>query len=517
MKAAGAVETGVVAGVVLAALMALVATAAEPPPSDDPLLEALDRLVPASRPVTLTAGPGREAPRPRRTLQAIDSGPDLLLLRTDSPGSALWPDHTAADARLFTVEAFREARDRLAPGGWFGVLAADERLFVRAVLTAWEAFGDESGTGAPGAAESPFTNATPPSRRSWLLKKKVLAAGDGDYEFLLLVEPRPIDERRARQVQAITQDLPVKVLLGPGFPPVTRYSLLPPALASAEARSALRLELSRRAEVWVEIDPVHDGAGDFFRIVRAPRPAAKWLLTACIAGIIAVAMFPLRRHRRVDAPGAGTHPPLPVLLGPFVLAAAGAGIAATSLAAAAALAPIESAALLVVMGLGGLGAWIVAGPSDDRSSSDEGEPSGSPGARGETSSTALAVAAPLVGAFLLAGMPAVVPAVFGSTASAAATAPAARLGLLLMLGLLLGAAGGFPIAWTARRLRVALPALLPWAGVMFVLAAIAAPALVHWITGAAGAAGNWWVWMAGAGAHALGAVAVLWIRGATHT
>jgi hypothetical protein len=64
---------------------------------------------------------------------------DLVLLPVNHTDESPWPAYRAVDASLLTVEALRAQWRALRPGGVLAVTTSDERLFVRALLTAWEA------------------------------------------------------------------------------------------------------------------------------------------------------------------------------------------------------------------------------------------------------------------------------------------------------------------------------------------------------------------------------------------
>jgi hypothetical protein len=408
---------------------------------------------------------------PRRKLRSHSGDLDLILLITTHTDPSLVPRHHALDPRLYTLEAFREIRNKLAPAGLLAFVTYDERLFVRGLLTAWKVFAAETDDG-------------PLADRAWALKLGSDAPFWSPYRYLLLISAAPFKAGRLDRFENSVGPIPVKTLFGPGRRPVDRYASFGLNQGRENARGDVRKIFSARSGTWLNLEPARDRGESFFRITAPLPPPLKWLFAGCVLATILALVMPRSERRHVYAPGAGSHPPIPVLLSPFVLYGAGASIAIVATAATAtevaAVPPTESAGWVGAV-LAGFAIGSIRVPA-----------------------SRAAIVGGVAAAILFYGMRALPDALLAGDSP---MSPVGRSLSLAASGALLGLAIALPLARIRHILSRDLPDLLRWGPTLFGIATLGAPSLTHWT---AQVRGPDWPWNAAVIGSLAALGAVLW-------
>jgi hypothetical protein len=221
---------------------------------------------------------------------------------------------------LYTQEAFRNYWARLRPGGMLVVLAGEELLYMRSLLVAWEILGEDRAGG----------NALL-GQQAWGYRMVTLAPPVKPYHYLLMLVKGPVGAETAGRIEQQAQGMMVEKLFGPGMlPPATTFSIhsnpyyiLYHPKGPAIARKALSEYMSLRLKARVSLDTPTDRHPNFFQIANDMHPALKWLAAICSTLLIYIFLFPLDAERRLGNPANDHRPPLPLQLGYFFALSAG--------------------------------------------------------------------------------------------------------------------------------------------------------------------------------------------------
>lgn len=220
------------------------------------------------------------------------------------------------EAALYTEEAFAEAWDRVAPGGWLAWIAGDEQVFLRGIMAIW----------AARAAADPTAGALGAEAWGWRLLQSEAPASP--YRLLCLV-PRTAAGASAPDLLRASRAQPLRELFGPGADVKSRYvPLLDPA-GPASARELLARQFSGRAAEHRIVDPATDDGAPVFDY-QAGRPLGEnVILAVCSLALLAILLLPLGARRQVGSPEADRDVPLPLRLGETPVGAllAGVGVA----------------------------------------------------------------------------------------------------------------------------------------------------------------------------------------------
>lgn len=257
---------------------------------------------------------------------------------------------------LYTQEALRNYWTRLRPGGMLVVLAGEEMLYMRALLVAWEILDEDRAGG----------NATL-GRQAWGYRMATLAPPVKPYHYLLMLAKGPIGDETANRVEQQARGMMVEKLFGPGMlPPATAFSIhdhpyfiLYHPKGPAIARKALGEHMSWRLKTRVSLNTPTDRHPNFFQIADDMHPFLKWLIAICSVLLIYIYLLPLGTERRLDNPANDIRPPLPVHLNYYLTLSAGAMMALVALANQATLLTERAGdALTAVMAAALLGAGV---------------------------------------------------------------------------------------------------------------------------------------------------------------
>lgn len=235
---------------------------------------------------------------------------------------------------LYTQEAFRDYWARLRPGGMLVVLAGEEMLYMRALLVAWEIL-DEDRAGRNALL----------GKQAWGYRMVTLTPPVRPYHYLLMLVKGPIGDETASRIEQQAQGMMVEKLFGPGMlPPATAFSIydhpyyiLYHPKGPTIARKALSEYMSLRLKARVSLNTPTDRHPNFFQIADDMHPLLKWLVAICSVLLIYIYLFPLDTERRLDNPANGVRPPLPVHLSYYLALSAGAMMALVALASQATL------------------------------------------------------------------------------------------------------------------------------------------------------------------------------------
>ena len=274
----------------------------------------------------------------------------LPITQNHVPG---WTERGPAETYLYTKEAFKDYWLHLRPGGMLIVLAGEERLYMRSLLMAWEIL-----------KEDPVDGDDSLVRHAWGFRVTGVEPLKRPYEYLLMLVKGPATNDLGARVQELSRGMPVIGLFGPGVTARSffdvryqPYNILYHPRGLDLARTALRDAMSWHLQVPADLVSATDQRPFFFQIIRGIHPFLKWLLAACVIPLIYIFLFPLAAERRLDHPASGEHPPLPVLLGYFMLLGAGSMLVMVALAnQAALLSGYSGLSLALVVGATVLGA-----------------------------------------------------------------------------------------------------------------------------------------------------------------
>lgn len=292
----------------------------------------------------------RVAEHPVNTPEWRPTGLDQLYLTIPQRHVAGWTDTDTSENFLFTLEAFRQHWGRLRPGGMLVVLAADQTLYIRALLQAWEALPKE------------YRDRRPLAAQAW--GYRVLASGAplGAYEYVALLVKGPVDRQTVDRVIGQAKDMPLVPLFGPGIAPGAVYAALAHPGGTAVALPAIGQYLVRQQNLLVDIFPATDDRPFFFQPIRDLHPYLKWLVGIGLIVLAYALLVPLAPRRRLEHPDNALGPPIPVYLAFFALASAGfAGTLTALIWAGVRYATPESLLVAVALGVAigaAAGVWL---------------------------------------------------------------------------------------------------------------------------------------------------------------
>lgn len=399
-----------------------------------------------------------------------------------------WTERGPAETYLFTKEAFKDYWLHLRPGGMLIVLAGEERLYMRSLLMAWETL-----------KENPVDGDDSLVRHAWGFRVTGMEPLKRPYEYLLMLVKGTITNDLGARVQAVANAQPVVALFGPGVAVSATYdvryqpyNILYHPAGFDLARTALRDAMSWHLQAPADLASATDQRPFFFQIVRDIHPFLKWLLAACVILLVYIFLFPLAAERRLDHPASGEHPPLPVLLGYFMLLGAGSMLVMAALVnQAVLLSGYSGFSLALVVGSTALGAGCGAAMhrwGDGNSASRQWH------------GTAIASAALCVLSYWI------LERAFGAIGEWSAILRA------MVMGGLAFPTGLLPALLFMRglsRLSRNLTALFPWALITYGTAAVGGAVLAFWLAQYEG-----WgtVWVIAAGCYAAVLALGLWLQ-----
>lgn len=238
-------------------------------------------------------------------LMAVNDRYDLVFLPVTHPVVAGWAGSSADAAGLYTQEAIRSYWDRLNEGGMLAVTTRDEMLFVRMLLTVWDMLpGSEAKTGKELV------------QQVWGVRLVPLASFKGSYQYLLLAQKGGTRTAATpEKLRSAIEGMPVEVLFGRGFSAVQTYRLIEASDSSSNAARKFTGIFSRSIQKRMDFRSATFQRPFFFHLVRDAHPYMKWLLTACLAILVPVLLFPVAPLRRPAGQESCASPPLPVILG----------------------------------------------------------------------------------------------------------------------------------------------------------------------------------------------------------
>lgn len=244
---------------------------------------------------------------------------DIIFLPITHPGSDGWIGSNAGESLLYTVEALNSYFNMLGTSGMLAITTRENLLYGRALLTAWKLLIDKYGP------------ATKPEDFLVGARLSSISPFKGSYQNLLLVSKGPVSSTTAAYIRNSVRDLPVELLFGAGIKPVRPFGIIyhPDGLQGAEV--SLSQFHNNRIRKRTDIVSTTDSRPYFFQVLHDLHPFLKWLFTALLATIILILLLPLSRSRITNASDANITAPIPLMLGYLALPALGIGMLLTGI------------------------------------------------------------------------------------------------------------------------------------------------------------------------------------------
>ena len=253
---------------------------------------------------------------------------DQIYLTIPQNNALAWTEPGIAENYLYTREAFENYWAHLKPGGMLVVLAGEEMLYMRALLTAWDVLKADPAGGSDSLV-----------RQAWGFRMLALTAPAGPYNYQFMLTKGPVVSDMAARVQKLANDMTLEGLFGPDVTPASStfnifqhpYYILYHPQGLDIARKALGEYMVRKLEKPVSLNIPSDQHPNFFEVADDMQPFLKWLVAVCSAALIYIFFIPLADVRRLSNPTSAAHPPLPVHLGYSLSLGAGALMAMTAI------------------------------------------------------------------------------------------------------------------------------------------------------------------------------------------
>jgi len=241
-----------------------------------------------------------------RTVQKEGKTFDLLFLPLREPGRIHWEGESVREDRTTTRRAFRLYRDRLSPGGVLAVLAPNEPLFVRALLTL-----------------NDICDADPASTTPWIgdhawgfkLSDKLLKQGQGNgYNYLLMVSKGNPSDTLLDRIEDLAATLPVEPLFGPRLQTARTYQVVTHRPTPDDLQKYLTGMLQKKYHAPFDLPPATVDAPFFYQLTKRLDPFTRWGVGIGVFLMLGCFVFPLSSLRPLNAPGAESRPPIPLYL-----------------------------------------------------------------------------------------------------------------------------------------------------------------------------------------------------------
>lgn len=382
---------------------------------------------------------------------------DLIYLIVPSPPVPGWSERGPVADHFYTKEAFQVYWRHLKPRGMLAILASEETLYVRALLTAWEVL-----------SEDPTSVTTYLTPQAWGFRQISDATPWAQSHYLFILSKGVADQGVITRVSDLGRGLGLIPLFSPSIvPPATfniqenpYYVLYHPG-GLEPARKALEDYMGWAVRAPLDMTAATDRRPFFFQNIRDLHPYFKALVLLCLSLLAAVFFLSCPAYRR---PKAGSFAlPLPIFLSYFLCLGTGTALAVVGLIYQGTLLTLSldrSVAVVPIAMLLGMAASSVAFRS--------GFFTRSPGY--------LSVGA----AFLVLAL---IPSILGKSVLMGATqSSAVRIALLAVLAAPIGLVSGILMRFGSRQVSQVVQGLLPWMWVTLGLALLLGTAVAFWIT-----------------------------------
>jgi len=244
---------------------------------------------------------------PRNILKADDSRYAMIFLPITQPGWYGWFGSSSVEGYHYTIEAMQEYLRLLEKDGMLVITTREEVLFVRSLLTAWNVLEREHGRNLQ------------IERHAIGVRLASGAPNRGSYKNLLIIFKDEIPEDVRSRLHEVADNSNVEILFGAGNKLIRPYKVLSHEGGLKTVKKVMQRIYSRHYKVISDLEPTTDIRPVFFQVLHEFHPFLKWLLTLSLAVLIGCILLPLPSLRRIDNADSAGNPPIPVLLGYFLL------------------------------------------------------------------------------------------------------------------------------------------------------------------------------------------------------
>lgn len=289
-------------------------------------------------------GNAGESGATRRVLLEEKQLYDLIYLHIPLPVLG-WAERGPVANYFYTKEAFQDYWRHLKPHGMLAIMAFEETLYVRALLTAWEVLSEDT--------TSATTYLAP---QAWGFRQISDATPWVQSQYLFILSKGGADQSIATRVSEHGSRLGLVPLFGPSILPPTPFNIQenpyyvlyhPGGLEPA--RKALQDYMGWTLRAPLDLTPATDRCPFFFQNIRDLHPYFKALVLLCLSLLAAVFFLSCPAYRR---PKVGSFAlPLPIFLSYFLCLGTGTALAAVALIYQGTLLTLSLAVSLAVVGI----------------------------------------------------------------------------------------------------------------------------------------------------------------------
>lgn len=393
-----------------------------------------------------------KAGSPLSILREQDDTYEMIFLPITQPGWNGWFASNPGEAYLYTVEAIQKYLGRIETGGMLVMTTREEVLFVRGLLTAWDAL------------EGMYGRKIEIERHVLGVRLSSQAPNRGSYQNLLMIFKDGIPDDVKSRLHQVTDNPNVELLFGAGSKPVPPYTVLSHAGGLITAKKVMKNLFSRHYRIIADLETTTDLRPGFFQVLRDYHPFLKWLFTVALAVLLGCLLFPFPSLRSIDNAGDEVRPPIPTMLGYFLLSGAGLAMLTAGelqLEAMLSIFPQNSSYSLFAALVAGLGAGLLVSGNSSRHGSDSWR---------QWFSLVMILPVFLAG-WMMASAAGVV----------AAWASWQQAAFLLSVVLLGGVVAGMQLLYGMQKLSECQVNLVPWAWIVSGSAVLAGAILAYWL------------------------------------
>lgn len=229
---------------------------------------------------------------------------DLIMVAIPHTDVLPWLEPEPFQNYWFTAEQLTAYWSRIKPGGILALVTGEEILYVRTLLTAFDA----------------LPNGDMLRNQTWGFR--ATRSDDGSpFQYLAMIAKKTADQPIVDRLNLLTKDIPVVPLFGPQIVPSARFRPLVQRQPIDTIRSTLEQELSWKYKSLIELSAVTDDRPFLFQPIRALHPYLGTIVGVLTAALVCVALFPLASARSHDNAENVRLTPVPLYLSFFALIA----------------------------------------------------------------------------------------------------------------------------------------------------------------------------------------------------